>query len=264
MIKRGTFVSLAASAAVGTTIAPARAQTMLVSENDPAIAVTNVELESGGKLPAYAASPRTADESTPGVVVVMHVWGVDDSIREVVRAFAKKGFAAVAPDFYAPFHAPSGDGQTDYTVFAPYAQKLQPDAVDGGVRSAALWLKQQHPKGKAGVTGFCMGGAIALRQAVGNADVLSADAVWYGKVAGVDPASVRIPLLGSYGERDTSIPAQSVREFEDGLTVAHDFAIYPGAGHAFFDRTRSSYVQAAATDSWRRTLNFFTKHLGSE
>lgn len=264
MIKRGAFVGLAAGAAVGAAMAGAAGQSERVAQDDPAISVSNVELQRPDTVvPAYAAAPRNASADTPGVVVVMHIWGVDDSIREVVRGFAKAGFAAIAPDLYARLQAPSGDGERDYTKFVPFAQKLQTAQVDGDLRAAALWLRSAHPQGKVGITGFCVGGATALRQAVDNGDVFSADAVWYGKVAGIDPAKVHIPLLGSYGERDTSIPTDSVRAFGKALRAPNDIVIYSTASHAFFDHTRPSYVAQAATDSWRRTIAFFTKYLKS-
>jgi carboxymethylenebutenolidase len=265
-MKRGTFVELAAGAAAGAVTGGAARAQQLVSEHDPAIAVQRVGIQEPGiVIPAYAAWPANAGTATPGVVVVMHAWGVDESIREVVRGLAKAGFAAVAPDLYARYHAPSGDGVSDFAQFRPYVERLgaAPDQADGDLRAAARWLKASRPHGKIGVTGFCMGGAIALRQAVTNEDVFDADAVWYGKVAGIDPAKIRMPLAGSYGERDTSIPAQGVRAFQAALQAPHDFAIYPEAGHAFFDDRRSSYVPSAAHDAWRRTIAFFTKYLKS-
>lgn len=265
-LRRRTFLGGAAAIAGAASLAPAAAQTLgtvhppLVAENDPAIAVQRVTLEGSG-IPAYAARPATASPSTPGVVVVMHIWGVDVSIRDVTRRLAKVGFAAIAPDLYAPFHAPSGDGATDFTAFQPYAQRLQDAPTDAAIRSAALWLHAQHPAGKIAVTGFCMGGTIALRQAVTNADVFAADVVWYGKVAGTDPRAIAIPLAGNYGMRDRSIPAEGVYAFEQGLRVPHDIVEYPDAGHAFFDDQRASYVAADAQDAWRRTIAFFTKYL---
>ncbi len=233
-----------------------------VPQDDPAIEVTSVDLRRpDGVLPAYAARPRAARANTPGVVVVMHVWGVDEPIRDVVRRFAKAGFAAIAPDLYARFGAPSGDGETDYTMLRPFAEKLSDAQVDGDLRAAALWLKTAHPQGRVGVTGFCMGGAIALRQALDNDDVFAAAAVWYGKVSGVDAACIRMPIAGSYGEKDTSIPADTVRAFRKVLRAPNDVAIYPTSGHAFFDHTRPSYVAPAAEDAWRRTTAFFTKYL---
>lgn len=266
MIKRSRFVGLTAGAVVGAaTIHPADAQTLApVSEDDRAIEISHVALRLPDTvMDAYAAQPRDARADTPGVVVVMHIWGVDENIREVVRRFAKAGFAAIAPDLYARLRAPSGDGQNDFTVFRPFAEKLQRAQVDGDLRAAALWMKTAHPQGKVGITGFCMGGAIALRQAIDNAGVFAADAVWYGKVADIDAARIHMPIAGSYGEKDTGIPEDSVRAFASALRVPNDIAIYPGAGHAFFDDTRSSYVPDAASDAWRRTIAFFTKYLKS-
>ena len=234
----------------------------LVSERDPAIVVERVRLQRpDGTVNAYAARPRKSSATTPGIVVVMHIWGVDTSIRDVVRRYAKEGYAAIAPDLFSRMHAPSGDGKKDYVIFRPYAMQLQPAQSDGDLRAAAQWLKAAHPKAKIGVTGFCMGGAIALRQAIDNADVFAADAPFYGTPQGLDPAKVAIPVVGSYGERDTSIPASDVLAFADGLRVPHDIKEYPTAGHAFFDDQRSSYDPMAAPDAWRRTLAFFGRYL---
>ncbi len=266
MIKRSRFVGLTAGAVVGAAaMTGADAQQLPpVPEDDPAIDVSRVEIRRPDTLmPAYVAQPRNARANTPGVVIVMHIWGVDTNIREVARRFAKAGFAAIAPDLYSRFGAPSGDGETEIAKFRPYAEKLQNAQVDGDLRAAALWLKTAHPQGKVGVTGFCMGGATALRQAIDNDDVFAADAVWYGKVAGVDAARIRMPIVGSYGEKDSSIPAETVRAFRKVLRAPNDIVVYPTSGHAFFDDTRSAYVPVAAEDSWRRTIAFLTKYLKS-
>jgi carboxymethylenebutenolidase len=42
-----------------------------------------------------------------------------------------------------------------------------------------------------------------------------------------------------------------------------DVVIYPNADHGFFNDTRPTvYNPDAAEDSWRRTIEFFRKHLG--
>ena len=48
-----------------------------------------------------------------------------------------------------------------------------------------------------------------------------------------------MPVCGSYGARDTGIPADSVREFAAALHVPNDIKIYDDAGHAFFDDQRA-------------------------
>lgn len=262
-VNRGAFVALTAAALSGI---PAMAAMPPVPANDPAIMTRQVGVDRPGiVMPAYLAHPRSATNATPCVLVVMHAWGVDESIREVVRRFAKSGIAAMAPNLYARENAPDGDGVSDFAEFRPFVERLSSatEQVDGDIRASAQWLKAAHPQAKIGVTGFCMGGAIALRQAVDNADVFAADAVWYGNVKGIDPGKVRIPLLGSYGGRDTGIPERSVREFAQDVQTPHDIVIYPQAGHAFFDDHRASYVPTAAEDAWHRTIAFFTKYLAA-
>lgn len=268
-VRRATFVSATAAAAGAATVGLGLAQDQLgkphppvVAENDPVIVVERPVLQTNsGTIDAYAATPHDATALTPGVVLVMHIWGVDTSIRDVVRRFAKSGFAAIAPDLYGRFGAPSGDGATDFSAFRPFAQRLERPEVAGDIQTAAMWLRTRHAQARFGVMGFCMGGTIALRQAIDNAAIFAADAVWYGNPAGLDPSAIKIPIVGSYGARDTSIPADTVRTFAKALTVPNDIAIYADAGHAFFDDQRPSYVSDSAQDAWRRTLAFFNKYL---
>jgi carboxymethylenebutenolidase len=269
-VRRSTFLGATAAAAAGTaTLGPAFAQSALgkphpplVPEDDPNISVEHVRLESAaGAIPAYAALPRNATATTPAIVVTMHIWGVDVSIRDFIRRLAKAGFGAIGPDLYGRMGAPSGDGATDFSAFRPFASKLDRPQVASDLRSGAQWLKTRQTSARVAITGFCMGGAIALRQTTDNADIFAAAGAWYGNPEGIDPAAVTMPVLGSYGGRDTSIPAEKVHAFQKGLHVPNDIVIYDDAGHAFFDDQRSSYVADAAEDSWRRALPFFTKYL---
>ena len=102
-LNRRVFVGISGAAAIAAS-APAGAQEELghphpplVAENDPAITVDHFQLQSeGATIPAYAAWPVGAGAGTPSVVVIMHIWGVDTSIRDFVRRLAKTGFAAIA------------------------------------------------------------------------------------------------------------------------------------------------------------------------
>jgi carboxymethylenebutenolidase len=265
---RRVFVGLSSAAAL-TALTPAAAQEALgrphpplVAENDAGIATTHAALERPGMtVPAYAAWPAGAGAGTPSVVIVMHVWGVDTAIRDVVRRLAKAGFAAIAPDLYARLRAPSGDGATDHTIFVPYAKRLERDVWLGDLRAAALWLGSKFPGTKTAITGFCMGGRLALIAAVEEGDLFSVVAPFYGSIDEVDPKAIHIPVCGSYGGRDTGIPEAKVREFAAALTVPNDIRIYDEAGHAFFDDQRASYVATAAADAWKRTLACFEKYL---
>ncbi len=289
-LRRRVFVgaSGAAALAIGSGLAASGADDLgkphppFVPADDPAIAVARPTLESqrpagAASIGAYAAEPRNASAATPGVVVVMAVWGVDAQLRDVVRRFAKAGYRTVAPDLYAGA-APDVNGSEDYETFRPLAAKLADDAVDADIAAAANYLRGRGPGLKVGVTGFCMGGSNALRQTVDNPRAFSAAAVWYGKVrygttdnsGGITPIAlayadeIAVPLLGSYGGRDTGIKADDVRALDRRLTdlkKPHDIKIYDEAGHAFFDDTRKSYVASAATDAWSRTVAWFDRYL---
>lgn len=287
-LNRRVFVGIGAgAAAAGGSIPAALAQAEgfgkphppIVSENDPAIVVSRPELSSG--IPAYAAVPKNATKSTPGVVVIQAIWGIDPQLTDVVRRFAKEGFVAIAPALFARQNPPSGEGVTDYTVFLPFALKLDARQVNGDAGAAADWIRKRagvdpnvRPP-KVGITGFCMGGSIGLRQMWQNPAPFDAAAIWYGNPRQDPPgepladanlryvSQIKSPIEGNFGGRDTGPPPADVKLFESKLKVPSDIKIYDAAGHGFFDDTRSSYVASAASDAWTRTLAFFRKHLAA-
>lgn len=273
-LDRRTFVGMsagvvAASGAVTEALAQQKLgqpHPPLVDEHDPAIRTSVGKIFVGGKtLDAYVAHPANAARNTNSVVLSMHIWGVDTSMRDTARRLAKAGYAAIIPNLFAlnAEQPPSGDGATDYRIFSPFAAKLDRAQIDGALAAAAADIKAAFPGGKQAIWGYCMGGAIALNIAVAHPETYSAAAIFYGAVAGVDPKSLKIPMVGSYGAKDDSIPAADVRAFSDALAVPHDIKIYDEAAHAFMDDQRKSYVASAATDAWARTLAFLGKYLAS-
>ena len=286
--RRG-FAVTAGAAAIGGSVAAALAQgegfgkphPPVVAENDPAIVTGRPAILYGGRtIDAYYAAPSDPARAAAGVVVTQAIWGVDAQLRDTVRRFAKEGYAAIAPDLFTGLGAPSGDGATDFAPFREIAQKLVDATVDADLAAAAAHLRTTlgKPSLRVGVTGFCMGGGIALRQAVDAATVFGAVAVFYGKVrygtngneGAITPIAlayaddVAVPLAGSWGGRDTSILPDDVRGLAARLATLKkrsDVKVYDEAGHAFFDDTRASYVGSAAADAWTRTLVWFGRYL---
>ena len=283
--RRGVVSLGAATALVAGTPGAALAQTEMfgkphppiVPENDPAIIVSRPKLtpSAGSAIGAYAAVPsRGIKATTPGVVVIQHIWGVDATLRDVVRRLAKAGYIAVAPNLYDRLNAPSGDGQTDYQPFVAFATQMN---AQGFVTSDALaahdWIHTQAHEAPIGITGFCMGGGIVLKQII-DSNGYDAASMFYGDVRPGskrdDPTTfstfsfttrIKTPLMGSFGARDTSIKPEDVRAMFRRLSVPNDAKIYDEAGHGFFDDTRDSYVASAAADAWTRTLAWFKRYL---
>lgn len=237
----------------------------IVPEDDSGITTSQPKLQpsAGGPISAYAARPQSMDAANPGVVVIQAIWGVDSQLRDVVRRYAKAGYVAIAPALYSRLNPPSGDGSTNISVFRPFAQHMNEQGfVPTDIAAAHDWIGAQSAGAKAGITGFCMGGGLVLKEVVAS-NIFAAAAPFYGAVKPVfdEASAIKTPLLGSYGARDTSILPQDVKAFFSRVTAPHDLKIYDEAGHAFFDDTRESYVASAASNAWQRVLAWFQTYL---
>ena len=283
-LSRKTFVALSAAAAAGASPSGAalakdgvdfgKPHPPIVAPDDAEITAQYVQLaRPDTALDAYAAWPKTIAATTPGIVLVHHLWGLDSTIRDDVRRYAKAGYLCIAADLYARSHPPSGDGANDADLFRPAALALKDDVVMGDLLAARSWITTKAARAKIGITGFCAGGGIALKQLIGTTTYAAAS-IFYGDVRPGTPrnapttadtfayaARITTRVRGNYGERDTSIAAGDVRALFALLKPPHELSIYPEAGHAFFDDTRRSYVATAAADAWTKTLAWFQTSL---
>ncbi len=216
---------------------------------------------NGSEAPGYLARP---DDGSPhaGVVVIQEVWGLDEHIKDVVRRFANEGFVAVAPDLYR------GKVAIDFEEARKIRMALEFDQAMRDLQGALDHLKGRAdvaPK-RMGAIGFCMGGSLTQRIALASSD-LGAAAAFYGGRGAPEPeelANVRCELLAVYGEEDQGIPLEridAIRAALEGAAKPHEVVVYPGAPHAFFNDTRSSYREEAAKDAWDRTLALFRRVL---
>ncbi len=221
----------------------------------------NVEFSSnGGTTTGYLAIPEKG--RGPGVVVIQEWWGLVDHIKDVCDRFAAEGYVALAPDLYHGKTAKSPD-EAGKLMMA-----LQIDQAEKDLRGAIDYLlNHESTTGvKVGITGFCMGGALALYAATKNPKV-GACVVFYGGHPKVKPdlPKLQAPVLGIYAERDGFVTPESVHELERQLKELGkpvEMHIYPNVDHAFFNDQRPEvYDEKAAQDAWRRTIQFFATHL---
>ena len=124
-----------------------------------------------------------------------------------------------------------------------------------------------------GIVGFCMGGAVAFATAarvrLGAAATFYGGGILEGRF-GAPPLVELAPGLltawiGFYGDADQGIPTGQVEELRAAVAdadVAAELHRYPGAAHGFnCDDRPDSYNEAAATDAWARTLDWFAHHI---
>jgi carboxymethylenebutenolidase len=217
----------------------------------------------GVPMQTYCSAP--AGRPGPGVVVIMHGWGLDGFVAGMVDRVAAVGFAAAAPDLFCRVGASAGGGPE-----ARIAQ-LRDDQVARDVNVAVDFLRRRGSR-KVGVLGFSMGGRVAYLMAARN-PTLAAAVVFYGGIMrawgeGPSPfeltAEIACPLLGLYAELDPNPSPEDVRRIEAALTrygKVHECLSYAGVGHGFLVEGRSSYHAAAAADGWERAVAWLKKYL---
>ena len=205
---------------------------------------------------AYLAQP--AGRPRGGIVVVQEIFGVNAHIRAVTDRFADAGYTAIAPCFFD--HVETGvELDYDEDGFARGRALVAEVGIELAVDDVASAAEAIASTGRIGVVGFCWGGTVALRAA----QRLGLPAVSY--YGARNPAYLdqtpKVPVMFHFGERDPSIPPETVQLHRARLPqmAVHT---YP-AGHAFNrDVDAHAYDAPSAALAWRRTLAFFAEQLG--
>lgn len=220
---------------------------------------------NGGTCTGYlakAGADRDAIRNV-GVVVLQEWWGVDDHIKGIADRFAAQGYHALAPDLYHGVVVPV----TEPNEAGKMLMGLNIAQAAADMRGAVAHLRELTGK-PVGTVGFCMGGALSLYAACDNPDGVGACVDFYGGHPAIKPdlPALKAPLLGLFGERDGGVSPAVVAALDEQLTALgkeHDFTIYPGAEHAFFNDTRPQVYDAdASADAWAKVLAFYAKNLG--
>lgn len=194
----------------------------------------------------------------PGVVMIHEWWGLNDNIKNMARELAKEGYRVLAVDLF---------GQVATTPDEARAQTVglnQTKAVEN-LKAAAQFLKQKGSP-KVASLGWCFGGRQSVELAI-SGEHLDATVVYYGSglATTVDQLKpIKWPVLGIFGDKDQSIPVETVRAFETSLNtlgVDNKIYIYPGVGHAFANPSGMNYAAKETKDAWIKTLVFLAKHL---
>jgi carboxymethylenebutenolidase len=214
-----------------------------------------------GDVNGYMARPEALDRR-PAVIVIQEWWGLDEQTRSIADRFAQAGYLAFAPDLYHGELAQLGDNEKASAL----VEKYSPGAPAELEKVYDALAASTETTGKIGSVGFCFGGrmslALALRRPV------DAVCTFYG--GGMQQLfdqfdKLKSPVLGLFGDKDQSIPAGTVQEFDKLLArtgVDHEVIVYPNSGHAFFrDSDPSVYKPEAAQDAWQRVTKFFDRHL---
>ncbi len=269
-LSRRGFIATSFVAGFAAAVQPVVAETMIMTDAN-GLTAGMVEIPAADRsIPAYRAMPAKG-RNHPVVLVVQEVFGVHEHIKDVCRRLAKDGYCAIATDLYVR--------QGDVTKLSDLQQilKFVANVPDGQVLSdldaTLAWAgKNGGNTSKAVVTGFCYGGRVVWLYSAHNPK-MKAGVAWYGRIIGATDAlhpknpidiasSLKVPVLGLYGDQDTGISVESVEQMRKALPAsAHSEIVrYPNAPHGFNADYRPSYRADAALDGWQRMLTWFRSH----
>ncbi len=226
----------------------------------------NVEFPSNGhSAGGYLASPE--DGSGPGLVVIQEWWGLVPHILDVCDRFAAEGFVALVPDLYHGTKVPNSEPDEAGKVM----MSLNLDQAGRDLGGAVAYLQglESVTSDGVGVTGFCMGGGLAMITAT-QQPAVAACVPWYGLIpwehAQPDWSALHAPLLAHIAEEDEYFgpgPAAELEATLEGLGKTVDFEVYRGADHAFFNDTRPEVFDPVAAElAFTRTVDFLHAQLG--
>jgi carboxymethylenebutenolidase len=211
----------------------------------------------GKTTSGYLAEPSA--DGAPGVVMFEEWWGLNDEIKADAEKLASGGFRVLVPDLFGGRVATTRDEATHLVSGLDFT-----DAATQDGRGAALYL-QHSGSAKVGVTGFCIGGALAMLCAM-HVSEFDAVVTFYGyppPEAG-DPGLIKIPVMGHWALQDQFYNPPGVEALETRLKeggVPYEFYRYD-ANHGFCNpKGLGHYSPENAEIAWKHTIGFFRRAL---
>jgi carboxymethylenebutenolidase len=238
----------------------------------------------GAEIAGYLSRPEASPGSSPGIVLVQEVFGIDAHIREMTERFAGEGFVVLAPDLYSRegVPGPKPTPQIPEPIWSMdevrAAVSSLPDRRVLGDLEGALGHLAADPSVDAkrlAAVGFCMGGNYAYLLGCASRRV-SAVVDFYGRFIyrelspnkPIQPLELALnlscPMLVIFGERDPSITAEDIERFRKVMNqFARDVTIvtFPSVGHGFMNDRRRSYDRDTAKGAWNLAVEFLREHL---
>lgn len=224
---------------------------------DTGLEVQTSEVSYHDGVQGYFARPAD-EESYPGVVMIHEWWGLNDNIKNMAEQLAAEGYAVLAVDLY------NGQVAEDAARARELVTSLDQEKATQNLQEGANYLRSQTSE-KIASLGWCFGGGQSMQLAL-SGEELDATVIYYGNLVTdqAELAAINWPVLGIFGEEDSSIPVETVDEFHELLDISeieNEIHIYPGVGHAFANPSGDNYAPEETMDAWEKTLEFLKRSL---
>lgn len=227
------------------------------NETVQALTATSSMVAYFNDVEGYYAEP-VGDGDYPGVVLIHEWWGLNDHIKDAAEKLSKEGYRVLAVDLYNGSVATTSADAQKYRNAVNQAESIE------NMKSAASFLSSKGAE-KIASFGWCFGGGKSLEFAL-SGEKLDATVIYYGQLTDDRDRLKNIswPVLGVFGDKDTSISTTSVMTFDaalDELNIANQIHMYPGVGHAFANPSNANFAPTETADAWQKTLVFLEENL---
>jgi carboxymethylenebutenolidase len=217
--------------------------------------------------------------SWPAVLYYPHGLGIDSGFHIMAKRLAGDGYVVLMPNIYyrtttGPFFELPIDFQSPKTRerFAELTGPLTSDAME---RDALAYLgflgARSDTKGKMGVAGYCLTGAMAMRTAAAAPDIIASAASFHGGrlvTDAPDSPHLQLPrikarLLFGHAHNDASMPAEAIAKLEAALAAwggKYESETYP-ALHGWTVPEGHVYDEAQAERHYAKLKALYTETL---
>ncbi len=197
----------------------------------------------------------------PGVIILPGAAGWRPIYADAARTLAESGFVALALDYYAET-GPAAVGSQEKLAKWPKWQ--------AAVRNAAAYLQELPSVAgrNIGLVGYSRGAFLAVSVAASMPAVSAVVDFFGGGGGGPDPLDAEVrnfpPLLILHGEADTVVPVRFARQLRDAVIREGgevEMHLYRGVQHAFNAPIYQTFSEPAASDAWKRAVEFLQRRL---
>jgi carboxymethylenebutenolidase len=271
-MSRRDFASLSAAAAImvgcNASVKPAASAGRTLREG--AVAVHTQD----GEMDAFFMHP--VEGRHPGIILWPDIAGLREVFKEMARRLASAGYAVlIANQYYRNAKAPvlpslaawrTPEGQEK---LKPMIAGLTPDT---SMRDAAALVSflDAHPavntRRRIGATGYCMGGAFAVRSAAASQRVGASASFHGGNLVGQEPtspvnliATTSASFLFAVARNDDARTPTDKDALKEASLAAHrsaEITVY-AADHGWCVSDAPSYDAVEAEKAWQRMLTLF-------
>ncbi|MFD4509296.1 dienelactone hydrolase family protein [Streptomyces sp. NPDC058457] len=236
-----------------------------------------------GQADAFAAFPDNG-ERHPGVLMYADGFGIRPVLREMARELARHGYYVLVPNYFyrhgpAPvIELPEHIGEeVRPAVFARLMPLIEAHIADERVLSDAdaylrfLTAQPEVGAGPVAVTGYCIGGLLAMRTASAHPGQVAAVAGFHCPVVADGPDGLhrllsKITAQVHLGHAEGDLTPEALGELNQALDAAgvgYTSEIYPGTIHGFTMSDTDAFNPAALQRHWDRLLPLLDRTLAN-